>query len=105
MIPSRPLSFPPSSTCDNPVIDDSPEFIHTSITSRSSHARRDPRSSLSRPGNARLEDIMDLLGEKGLDLLGEKGLDPRSPVFYRTENSEETAGRREEVKRQGNGKE
>ena len=97
MIPSRPLSFPPSSTCDSPVIDDSPEFIHTSITSRSNHARRDPRSSLSRPGNARLEDIMDLLGEKGLD--------PWLPGFYRTENSEETAGRREEVKRQGNGKE
>ena len=41
-------------------------------------------------GNVRLKDIMNLLREKGLD--------PRSPGFYRTESSEETAKRREEVK-------
>jgi len=62
----------------------------------------------NRRGNARLKDIMDLLREKGLD--------PRSPGFYRTENSEETAKRWEEVggglldtgfgeKAQGSGKE
>ena len=33
-----------------------------------------------------------------MDLLREKGLDPRSPEFYRTRSSEETAKRREEVK-------
>ena len=67
--------------------------VHAQITLDATQSSFFPLSTEERTnmrGNVRLKDITDLLREKGLD--------PRLLGFYRTESSEETAKRREEVK-------
>ena len=68
-------------------------FPHAQITLDATQPLFFPFSTderANRRGNAKLKDIMDVFREKGLD--------PRSTGFYRTESSEETEKKWEEVK-------